>query len=319
MFAYQLSQLGFFFVGDRNSPGKLRCSFCRRTIHMFTTEEIPHLEKDWDRRLLALLQRHAHLSATCPFTLGLNGDDKRLSPDDIARVIDPLIRTQAIQHAYININTVPQIDSSHLRITGASIISQCPNGLPPLDGDMSNAYNNVIAELDYELHTPFEPQPDFENDMSIIDDLTPHTTPIDYFIGVEPKYRNYMRLQSRIDSFSVEAWHQHPISKTESPLLKPESFARAGFYYSGTADNVMCFWCGLGLNHWEATDDPITEHVRFAPRCTWLLRLLGRQQVKYLYMKANDTQAGGQAIAQNIKLTDYTFIRDVEDIAGTWI
>ena len=51
--SYQLSQLGFFFVGDRNSPGKLRCSFCRRTIHMLTTEEITHLGKDWERRLVA--------------------------------------------------------------------------------------------------------------------------------------------------------------------------------------------------------------------------------------------------------------------------
>lgn len=40
IYAYQLSQLGFFFVGDRNAVGKLRCSFCRRTIHMFVTEEI---------------------------------------------------------------------------------------------------------------------------------------------------------------------------------------------------------------------------------------------------------------------------------------
>ena len=316
VFSYQLSQLGFFFVGDRNSPGKLCCSFCRRTIHMFSIEEISHLEKDWDQRLLALLQRHAHLSATCPFTLGLNGDDKRLSPDDIVRVINPLIRTQSIQHAFINLNVTPQIDSSYLRITGASIISQCPNGLPPLDGDLSKAYNNMSAELDYELHTLFESQLDFESELSVIYGLTPHTTPIDYFVGVEPKYKNYVRLQSRIDSFSLEEWHQHSISKTDSHLLKPDSFARAGFYYSGTADNVMCFWCGLGLNHWEATNDPITEHVKFAPRCTWLLRLLGRQQVKYLYMKSNETQAGSLAAAQNIKLTDYTFIRDVEDIAG---
>ena len=120
--SYQLSQLGFFFVGDRNSPGKLRCSFCRRTFHMFTTTEIQHLEKDWERRLLALLQRHAHLSATCPFTLGLNGDDKRFSPDDIARVIEQLIQTHDIQHdANVNLNISLQIDSSYLRITGASI------------------------------------------------------------------------------------------------------------------------------------------------------------------------------------------------------
>ena len=311
--SYQLSQLGFFFVGDCNSPGKLRCSFCRRTIHIFKTEEIPHLEKEWDRWLLTLLQRHAHLSATCPFSYGLNGDDKCLSSDDIARVIDALIPKQAIQDALLNIS--PQIDSSILRISAASIISQCSNGLPPLDGDMSNAYNNVIAELDYELYTPFETKLEIENELNTIDDLAPHSTPIDYFVGAEPKYKNYMTLLSRIGSFDVEAWRQHSISKSDSLLLKPDSFAKAGFYYSGTTDNMMCFCCGLGLHHWEATDDPITEHVKFAPRCTWLLRLLGRQRVKYVYMKTNETQAGGLATAQQ-KLTDSMFIRDVDDIAG---
>ena len=184
---------------------------------------------------------------------------------------------------------------------------------------MSNAFNNVIAELDYELYTPFETKLEIENELNTIDDLAPHTTPIDYFVGAEPKYKNYMTIQSRIDSFDVEAWRQHSISKTDSLLLKPDSFAKAGFYYSGTTDNMMCFWCGLGLNHWEATDDPITEHVKFAPRCTWLLRLLGRQRVKYVYMKTNETQAGGLATAQqSIKLTDNMFIRDVDDIPGTW-
>ena len=313
--AYQLSQLGFFFVGDRNSPGKLRCSFCRRTIHMFTTEDAPYLEKDFDRRLIALLHRHAHLSATCPFTLGLNGDDKRFSVDDIARVIEPLIRMQFVQLAYTNLCSQPAIDSANLRIFAASIISQFPNRLPPLDGDMSNAYNNVIAELDYELFSPLEPEPDFECEISVIDDLTPHATPIDYLIGVQPKYSNYKTLQSRIDSFDVDAWRQHSISRTNSPLLTPESFARVGFYYSGTADNVMCFWCGLGLNHWEATDDPVNEHVRFTPQCTWLLRNLGRQQVKYIYLKANGNPAEPTSV-QNIKPTDYAFIRDVEDVAG---
>ena len=313
--AYQLSQLGFFFVGDRNSRGKLRCSFCRRTIHMFTTEDAPYLEKDFDRRLIALLHRHSHLSATCPFTVGLNGDDKYFSADDIARVVEPFIRMQFVQLAYTNLCSQPSIDSAYLRIFAASIISLYPNGLPPLDGDMSNAYNNAIAELDYELFSSFEPEPDFESELSVVDDLTTYTTPIYYLIGVQQKYSNYKTLQSRIDSFDVDAWLQHPISRTNSPLLTPESFAQAGFYYSGTADNVMCFWCGLGLNHWEATDDPVSEHVRFTLRCTWLLRSLGRQRVKYVYLKANGNPVETTAV-QNIKPTDYAFIRDVDDIAG---
>ena len=178
----------------------------------------------------------------------------------------------------------------------------------------------MLAELDYELFSLFEAESDFEYEIGVLfDDLTPQATPIDFLIGVEPKYKNYAAIQIRIDSFDVDAWRQQPLSREpNSPLLKPASFARVGFFYSGTADNVMCFWCGLGLNHWEATDDPATEHIRFTPRCTWLLRMFGRQRVKYVYLQANGNQTGAAAV-QNIKPNDYAFVRDVEDIAGTFI
>ena len=93
-----------------------------------------------------------------------------------------------------------------------------------------------------------------------------------YTPNTDTKYSDYLSIRKRIDSFEVAAWRQQSILQQTSPLLTPESFARAGFFYSGTADNVMCFWCGLGLNQWESTDDPMVEHVRFTPRCTWLLR-----------------------------------------------
>ena len=73
-------------------------------------------------------------------------------------------------------------------------------------------------------------------------------------------------LQSRIDSFSVNTWHQLTISRTQSPLLNTESFAIAGFYYTGTSDLVMCFWCGLALNNLEVADDPVTKHVQNTSR-----------------------------------------------------
>ena len=186
-----------------------------------------------------------------------------------------------------------------------------------LDGELFKAYYNVLAELDYEPFSSLETEPDFEIEIGVfVDDLTPQAIPIDCLIGVEPKYKDYLLIQIRIDSFDVDAWRQQPISRENSFLFKPAYFARVGFFYSGTSDNVMCFWCGLGLNHWEATDDPAAEHIRFAPRCTWLLRIFGRQRVKYIYLKANGCQTGAAAV-QNIKPTDYSFIRDVEDIAGT--
>ena len=313
--AYQLAQLGFFFVGDRNAVGKLRCSFCRRTMHMFSREEVPYLEKEFERRLIALLQRHSHLSATCPFSLGLNGDDKRFSADDIARGIEPLIRTQAIQISSVDLSSIPHADCSSLQITAASILSNAPFGYPPLDGMDSAAYFECLAELYYERYSNFESEPDFESELSVEDELTPQFSPVDYLLGVKPKYVEYSSIQKRLDSFDVDAWRQQPISRVNSSLLKPESFASAGFFFSGTADNVMCFWCGLGLNHWETTDDPFTEHVRFTPRCTWSLRKLGRQRVKYLYMRSQSIHAGSAALP-NMKSADYSFVRDVQEIAG---
>ena len=153
VWAYQLSQLGFFFVGDRNAVGKLRCSFCRRTIHKFTSDDALYLEKDFDRRLIALLHCHIYLSATCPFSLGLNGDDKRYTADDIARAVEPLIRTLAVRFDRVETGTVPPMDSASLRIFAASLLSQLPEGIPPLDGELSNASAHVALFLSCDTST----------------------------------------------------------------------------------------------------------------------------------------------------------------------
>ena len=60
-----------------------------------------------------------------------------------------------------------------------------------------------LVELEYEMFAPLELEPNFECEISGIDDLPPHATPIDYLIGVQPKYSNYKTLESRIDSFNV--------------------------------------------------------------------------------------------------------------------
>ena len=108
-----------FLVSDSSEVKKLRCSFCRRAIHVVSREEVPYSKKDFDRRLVALLQRHSHLSATCTFFLGLNGDDKLFSADDIARVIEPFIRTQTVHSRgsiYAQFLTLIALSSDHRRL-----------------------------------------------------------------------------------------------------------------------------------------------------------------------------------------------------------
>ncbi|KAK7069667.1 hypothetical protein SK128_012834 [Halocaridina rubra] len=43
--------------------------------------------------------------------------------------------------------------------------------------------------------------------------------------------------------------------------------AMAGFHYTGTADKVMCFYCGGSIMNWSDDDDIIAEHVKWFPHC----------------------------------------------------
>ena len=50
----------------------------------------------------------------------------------------------------------------------------------------------------------------------------------------------------------------------------PTLLAKAGFFYTKTADQVACFCCGGRLKTWEAGASPMTEHKRFFPQCTFV-------------------------------------------------
>ena len=314
--AYQLSQLGYFFIGNLNSPGKLRCSFCRRTIHMFTTEDAPYLENDFDRRLIALLHRHSHLSATCPLSLGLNGDDKRFSTDDLARVIDPLIRTGAIQLSASNICLLPHPDINEIQDSLRTLLSKFPSQLPELDG---NNYFELLSEYDYEMLSQFGSERDFEINSDFVYDLTPTATPLDYLLGAHPpKHRNYWPLHLRVDTFYSHTSATRSTAQDNVPTLGPGALASAGFFCSPTAGAGSlwtCFWCGLVLSHLEITDDPFNEHARLEPRCTWLLRTRGRHRVKNIYLQSQRNPSAASNIIE-VRAVNTAFICDVQEIAG---
>lgn len=85
-----------------------------------------------------------------------------------------------------------------------------------------------------------------------------------------PFYPYYTSKTERLKSFAT--WPLNKISPS------PEALADAGFFYTGLDDKTICFYCGGGLNEWEAQDDPWMEH----------LRLLGRW-CHYVSLKFNKT------------------------------
>lgn len=48
----------------------------------------------------------------------------------------------------------------------------------------------------------------------------------------------------------------------------PEQLALAGFYYFQSGDTVQCYKCGISVHSWEPHDNPLGEHLKWAPHCT---------------------------------------------------
>lgn len=60
--------------------------------------------------------------------------------------------------------------------------------------------------------------------------------------------------------------------ETWSSQIIPNKYqlCKAGFYYSGTGDRVICFSCKIELCKWQKTDDPWAEHLRYSSSCEYL-------------------------------------------------
>nr|XP_053634162.1 baculoviral IAP repeat-containing protein 2-like isoform X1 [Cherax quadricarinatus] len=59
----------------------------------------------------------------------------------------------------------------------------------------------------------------------------------------------------------------------QSVGVTPEQLVKAGFFSTGLADWVQCFHCGGGLFGWRQGDDPVSDHARFYPFCSFIRML----------------------------------------------
>lgn len=52
--------------------------------------------------------------------------------------------------------------------------------------------------------------------------------------------------------------------------VSAERLARAGFYFTGRADQVRCFSCQQTVENWSSADTPVSRHMQASPSCTFL-------------------------------------------------
>jgi E3 ubiquitin-protein ligase XIAP len=58
------------------------------------------------------------------------------------------------------------------------------------------------------------------------------------------------------------------------PFMDVNRLAAAGFYFTNWCDVVCCAFCGVEVGCWEAGDDPLKDHHRWSPFCTFVKGLL---------------------------------------------
>ncbi|XP_065339807.1 baculoviral IAP repeat-containing protein 7-B-like [Cloeon dipterum] len=88
-----------------------------------------------------------------------------------------------------------------------------------------------------------------------------------------PLNPHFVTLKSRINSFK-EFW---PKSHRQTPL----ELAKAGFFYTGIGDRVVCFHCNLGLKDWDPNDDPSVQHSKWNSCCNYLIMCLKSRMLHF--------------------------------------
>jgi hypothetical protein len=81
-----------------------------------------------------------------------------------------------------------------------------------------------------------------------------------------PEYENIIK---RINTF---------VNWPTKCVAPPSELAGCGFFYVGVSDMVRCFHCGIGLRCWLENDNPLDEHYKHVPDCSFINKLFGYRQ-----------------------------------------
>lgn len=84
-----------------------------------------------------------------------------------------------------------------------------------------------------------------------------------WFIKCIPMFMKTLMIDEKIRLLSYS-------SEWKGKYQNVETLAKSGLYYTGTRDQVACVFCNINLIAWEPNDDPIYEHYKYSPNCTFL-------------------------------------------------
>ncbi|CAC5426749.1 unnamed protein product [Mytilus coruscus] len=102
-----------------------------------------------------------------------------------------------------------------------------------------------------------------------------HTDSIVPVTDTSPTYRFTDESLQRLQYPQFENVMSRIQSYTNVSKQRPKLLAEAGYFYTGEADIVRCFCCGIGLAEWNHQDEPWVQHAKHSFKCSFLIREKG--------------------------------------------
>jgi hypothetical protein len=144
-------------------------------------------------------------------------------------------------------------------------------------GNMILHLNNRINEKENQpIHYNSSDYKNYESIKNVLNKTINLTTE-------KPHHTEYTLEHQRVESF---------IHWPSNYPQKPIDLARAGFYYYGSKDCVKCFFCSGVICNWEPVDDPIIEHTRWYPKCSYIKVSKGENFIEKIREMYKDMDSG---------------------------
>lgn len=134
----------------------------------------------------------------------------------------------------------------------------------------------MINDDPAEVHARLAPQCPFVLSMSPVQSAPVVVKETSLREKLQPAHQKMALIPRRQETFSSPAW------TTTSPSA--DDLVRAGFFFSGVANTVTCFYCNGSLHKWGPNDNPMIEHARWFPHCAYARDLCGHQLYSKIQM-----------------------------------
>ncbi|KAK3100663.1 hypothetical protein FSP39_023359 [Pinctada imbricata] len=91
----------------------------------------------------------------------------------------------------------------------------------------------------------------------------------EYYREIESNPRMTFKERMQYDMLRTSTFSKFPTNSPVSTLM----LSKAGFYYEGNADEVVCFKCDVKHRNWKHLDNPALIHREISPSCPFVSNL----------------------------------------------